>query len=300
MFYRAYLEDYLDILFLACYSSKPDPNKLGCVANSIFACGKCWLPMALVSSWGLPASQCPGYSTLAPACRHLPYKHIVSSPVTVLSPATHVTPPSFPSPSCGFSQAPRLLGTLGPWHGCAQGGTAKSSSASCLCSCLGSAQETKGDICHCWSEKKRAKKNGNRKVAGLKYVVVEQQLLPASVSRSQSNAGVMAQGLIRMRGCPRKQCWFSSEPLTPHLSFPPREAVQLAGARAAEVPLLLEAALPGEVMLAWWGARGSPRAGCPPHTAVTLGLLLAGGQGPGARVREPGGIDVPDQSGGRG
>lgn len=90
-------------------------------------------------------------------------------------------------------------------------------------------------------------------MAGLKYVVVEQQLLPASVSRSQSNAGVMAQGLIRMRGCPRKQCWFSSEPLAPHLSFPPREAVQLAGAGAAEVPLLLEAALPGEAMLAWWG-----------------------------------------------
>lgn len=93
---------------------------------------------------------------------------------------------------------------------------------------------------------------------------------------------------------------FSSETLTPHLFFPPREAVQLTGAGAAEIPLLPEAALPGEVMLVWWGHRGSPRAGCPPHTAVTLGLLPTGGQGPGARVCEPGGVDMPDQSGGRG
>lgn len=157
MFHRAYLEDSLDILFLACYSSKPDPNKLGCVANSIFACGKCWLPMALVSSWGFPASQCPSCSMLAPACRHHPQRHIVSSPVTVLSPSNpcHTAILPIPSPSCGFSQALWLLGTLGP---CAQGETAKSSSASCLCSCLGSAQETKGDICHCSSEKKWQKK----------------------------------------------------------------------------------------------------------------------------------------------
>lgn len=68
----------------------------------------------------------------------------------------------------------------------------KSSSTSCLCSCLGSAKETRGDICVIAGHKKKAKKKGNRKVGGLKYVVVVEQLLPASVSHSQGNAGVMA------------------------------------------------------------------------------------------------------------
>lgn len=153
MFYRAYLEDYLDILFLACCSSKPDPNKLGCLANSVFACGECWLPKALVSSWSLP-----GCSTLAPACRHHPHKHTVSTPVTVLSLSNLCHTTGLPIPILWFFQALELLRTLEPWHGCAQGGMAKSSSTSCLCSCLGSAQETKGDICVIAGQKKRAQK----------------------------------------------------------------------------------------------------------------------------------------------
>lgn len=36
-----------------------------------------------------------------------------------------------------------------------------------------------------------------------------------------------------------------------------------------------------------------------PTPAVTPALRPAGGQGPGAGVREPGGVDMPDQSGGR-
>lgn len=112
MFYRAYLEDYLDILFLACYSSKPDPNKLGCVANSIFACGKCWLPMALVSSWGLPASQCSGCSTLAPACRHLPHKHSLQpSDSPVPSNPCHTT--ILPIPILWFFPSPKAAGNSG-------------------------------------------------------------------------------------------------------------------------------------------------------------------------------------------
>lgn len=48
------------------------------------------------------------------------------------------------------------------------GGMAKSGSASCPCSCFGSAQETGGDIYVCQRKIKKKKKKENRKVAALK------------------------------------------------------------------------------------------------------------------------------------
>lgn len=170
-----------------------------------------------------------------------------------------------------------------------------------------------GYLCHCWAEKKKRKRN--REVAGLKLVVVKLQLLPPCVSDGQAVPASWGDGTGVELGCgafpgswehfgaPVQQRAPVGQAITPCLSFPSREAVQLAGAGAAAFPLLPQAALSSTVMPARWGARGgSPGAGCPPlppHTAVTPGLCPAGGQGPGAGVREPGWVDVPDQSGGR-